>query len=163
MDIDNGLIFDTRDIDYLTSNLSREQLIREIHTADAEEGVARCFGEDADRLYWNHFVKASELALAIKKANQPKVEVKEGQFSVRAFKEANDVVDVIGQYTKLRKAGKEYVGRCPFHKDKTPSLQVSQSKQVYYCFSCQRKGDSINFIMQIEDVDTKQACLLLGK
>jgi DNA primase len=62
----------------------------------------------------------------------------------------------------LRKAGKEYVGGCPFHEDHRPSLCVNQEKQLFHCFSCHRKGDLINFIMQIENLDTKQACLFLG-
>ena len=75
----------------------------------------------------------------------------------------DDIVEAISHYTKLRKAGKEYIGKCPFHQENHPSLQVSQQKQVFYCFSCQRKGDVVNFIMQIENLDTKQACLFLSK
>ena len=153
--------FDLDDANYLAGHLSAEQLRKEIHHADIEQGIARCFGEDDDSFYWEHFGKACELALAIQKANQPKVEVREGQFSVKAVKEAHDIVDVISRYTGLRKAGKEYIGKCPFHQDKQPSLQVSQQKQVFYCFSCQRKGDVVNFVMQIENLDTKQACLFL--
>ena len=153
--------FDLDDANYLVCYLSAQQLRKEIHYADIGQGVARCFGEDDGITYWEHFGKVCGLALDIQKASQPKVEVREGQVSIRAIKEANDIVDVIGRYTGLRKAGKEYIGRCPFHQDNHPSLQVNQQKQVFYCFSCQRKGDVINFVMQIEDLDTKQACLFL--
>jgi len=155
------LLFDAGDLDHLATHLTPEQIRKEIHNADIQQGVARCFGEDDGITYWEHFGKACKLALAIQKANQPKVEVREGQVSVRATKEANDIVDVISHYTSLRKAGKEYIGRCPFHHENHPSLQVNQEKQLFYCFSCQRKGDLINFIMQIEDLDTKRACLFL--
>jgi hypothetical protein len=154
--------FDTSDVDYLATRLTPEQLRREIHNADIQQGVARCFGEDDGITYWKHFRKACELALDIQKAKQPKVELREGWFSVKATKEAYDIVDIIGRYTELRKTGKEYVGKCPFHQDNHPSLQVNQEKQLFYCFSCQRKGDLINFIMQIENLYTKQACLFLG-
>ena len=155
--------FDASDVGYIATHLTPEQLRKEIHHADIQQGIARCFGEDDDISYWQAFGKACELALDIQKANQPKVEVREGQFSVKAVKEAHDIVDVINRYTKLRKAGKEYIGKCPFHHENHPSLQVNQQKQVFYCFSCQHKGDVINFIMQIENLDTKQACLFLSK
>ncbi len=153
--------FDLDDANYLAGHLSAQQLRKEIHNTDIQQSVARCFGEDTEAFYWEDFGKACELALGIQKASQPKVEAREGRFSVKATKEAHDIVDVINRYTKLRKAGKEYIGKCPFHQDNHPSLQVSQQKQVFYCFSCHRKGDVINFIMQIEDLDTKRACLLL--
>ena len=155
--------FDLDDANYLAGHLSAEQLRKEIHNADIEQGIARCFGEDDDINYWQVFGKACELALNIQKASQPKVEVREDQFSVKAVKEANDIVDVISRYTGLRKGGKEYIGKCPFHRENHPSLQVNQEKQLFYCFSCQRKGDVVNFIMQIENLSTKQACLFLGK
>jgi DNA primase len=44
------------------------------------------------------------------------------------------ILDVVSQYVKLRKAGKDYLGLCPFHKEKTPSFTVSIEKQIYYCF-----------------------------
>lgn len=152
--------FDAGDVDYLAAHLTPKQLRKEVHHASAERGACRCLGLD-EEYYWEDFGKTCELALDIQRASQPKVEGREGRFSVRVVKEAHDIVDVIGRYTELRKAGKEYIGRCPFHEDKHPSLQVSQQKQVFYCFSCLRKGDLINFIMQIEDLDTKRACLFL--
>ncbi|MDP6576559.1 MAG: CHC2 zinc finger domain-containing protein [Dehalococcoidales bacterium] len=118
-------------------------------------------GLAGEEFYWQEFGKTCELSLDIQKAGEPKVEVREGQVSVKVIKEAHDIVDVISHYTRLRKAGKEYIGRCPFHQDNNPSLQVNQLKQVFYCFSCKQKGDLINFIMQIEGLDTKQACLFL--
>lgn len=158
-----SIVFDASDVGYLATHLTPEQLQKQIHDADIQQGVARCFGEDDGITYWEHFGKACKLALDIHKANQPKVEVREGQVSVRATKEANDIVDVISRYTGLRKAGKEYIGKCPFHQDNHPSLQVNREKQLFYCFSCLRKGDVVNFIMQIENLDTKQACLFLSK
>lgn len=155
------VLFDAGDVGYLAAYLTAEELRKEIHSAHIKQGVSQFFGEDTEAYFWREFSEACETALDILRANQSKVEVREGRVSARATKEANDIVDVISRYTGLRKAGKEYIGRCPFHQDKHPSLQVNQEKQLFYCFSCQRKGDLINFIMQIEDLDTKRACLFL--
>ena len=155
-------IFGTTDIDYLASHLTTEQLRREIHNADIQEGVARTYAVDGDVTHWHEFGQACQLAMNAQNPKQSKARVRKGRFSVKAVKEGHDIVNVISRYTDLRKAGKEYIGKCPFHEDNRPSLQVNQDKQLFYCFSCQRKGDLINFIMQIEGLDTKQACLLLG-
>ena len=47
---------------------------------------------------------------------------------------SNDIVDVVSEYVKLERKGKDYFGLCPFHKEKTPSFSVSSGKQIYYCF-----------------------------
>ena len=151
--------FDAQDVAYLANNLPSEHLRKEVRTAEIEQGVARMWAEDDAVIYWQAFKQACQLALDIQKARRPKVR---GRFSVKVIKESYDIVDIIGRYTTLRKVGKEYIGKCPFHEDRQPSLEVNQDKQLFYCFSCQRKGDLINFIMQIENLDTKQACLFLG-
>jgi DNA primase len=60
-----------------------------------------------------------------------------------------DIVDVISEYVVLRKRGKDYLGLCPFHDEKSPSFSVSQDKQVYYCFGCSQGGNSFKFLMEI--------------
>ena len=152
-------LFDIGDADYLATNLTSEQLKRELHSADIQQGVARILAKDDDITYWEHFREACQVALDIQKSRRLKVRA--GKFSVEAIKDAHDIVDIISRYTHLRKAGKEYIGKCPFHQDDHPSLQVNQQKQLFYCFSCQCKGDLVNFIMQIENLGTKQACLFL--
>ena len=153
--------FDADDAECLATNLTPERLKKEVQNAEIQQGIARMFAKDDETTYWEHFKKACELALDIQKSRQHRVKAREGSFSVKAIKEAHDIVNIISRYTDLRKAGKEYIGTCPFHQDNHPSLQVNQQKQLFYCFSCQRKGDLINFIMQIENLDTKQACLFL--
>lgn len=60
-----------------------------------------------------------------------------------------DIVDVISEHVVLRKRGKDFVGLCPFHEEKTPSFSVSPSKQMYYCFGCGVGGNSIKFLMDL--------------
>jgi DNA primase len=59
-----------------------------------------------------------------------------------------DIVDVIERHVQLRKAGQNYVARCPFHNEKTPSFSVSPSKQFYHCFGCGAHGNAIGFVME---------------
>lgn len=77
--------------------------------------------------------------------------------SVRLIKERLDIVELIGEYVRLRKAGKNYQGLCPFHSEKTPSFSVSQERQTYHCFGCNRGGDIFSFLMEIEGVDFSEA------
>ncbi|HJS37605.1 MAG TPA: DNA primase, partial [Burkholderiales bacterium] len=58
-----------------------------------------------------------------------------------------DIVDVVGRYVQLKKAGANYSGLCPFHDEKTPSFTVSPAKQFYHCFGCQKHGNAIGFLM----------------
>jgi len=58
-----------------------------------------------------------------------------------------DIVEVIGRYVQLKKAGANYTGLCPFHSEKTPSFTVSPAKQFYHCFGCQKHGNAIGFLM----------------
>ncbi|HEX5092642.1 MAG TPA: DNA primase [Burkholderiales bacterium] len=58
-----------------------------------------------------------------------------------------DIVDVVGRYVQLKKAGANFSGLCPFHNEKTPSFTVSPAKQFYHCFGCQKHGNAIGFLM----------------
>jgi CHC2 zinc finger len=72
------------------------------------------------------------------------------------------IVSIIGQRIELRRGSKEYVGRCPFHADKTPSFSVSEEKGLFYCFGCGAKGDVIDFTMQLEGIGFREAKARLG-
>jgi DNA primase len=74
-----------------------------------------------------------------------------------------NIIDVISQHVKLRKAGKDYMGLCPFHKEKTPSFTVSVEKQIFYCFGCREGGNAINFIMKYENLTFVEALEHLGR
>jgi len=73
-----------------------------------------------------------------------------------------DIVDVISAYTPLRKAGRSFMGRCPFHEEKTPSFSVSQEKGVYHCFGCGKSGNMFTFVMDTENVTFFDAVKLLA-
>jgi len=59
-----------------------------------------------------------------------------------------DIIDVVGQHVKLKKAGANYQGLCPFHQEKSPSFSVSPNKQFYHCFGCGAHGSAISFLME---------------
>ena len=69
---------------------------------------------------------------------------------IRRVKEESDIVEWIGRYTKLEKKGRNYMGLCPFHTEKTPSFSVQPEKGYYHCFGCGAGGDVIKFLMEKE-------------
>lgn len=77
--------------------------------------------------------------------------------SIESLKNSVDIVDVIGSFIELRKAGTNYKANCPFHGEKTPSFVVSPSKQIYHCFGCGLGGDSIKFVMELEKLSYPEA------
>jgi len=73
------------------------------------------------------------------------------------------ILDVIGHYVKLHKQGRNYVGLCPFHHEKTPSFTVSPDKNMFYCFGCKATGDMLTFVRKIHNVSLAEAVEIVSK
>lgn len=73
-----------------------------------------------------------------------------------------DIVDLVSEYVKLEKRGKNYIGLCPFHNEKTPSFSVSQEKKIAHCFGCGSGGNIFQFLSQLENITYNQAIVKLG-
>lgn len=69
--------------------------------------------------------------------------------TIEQVRQALDIVDIVSEHVVLRKRGRDFVGCCPFHDDKTPSFSVSPAKQFYYCFGCGAGGNGIKFLMEL--------------
>src|SRR5437899_12803829 len=77
---------------------------------------------------------------------------------VKAVRDASGIADVIGEHVQLRSAGGGNLkGLCPFHEEKSPSLNVTPSRGMYYCFGCQAGGDVIKFVQDVEHLDFADA------
>lgn len=78
---------------------------------------------------------------------------------IERVSEANNIVDIISQYTQLKPAGGGFMGRCPFpdHPEKTPSFSVSELKQVYHCFGCHKKGNIFSFLQNYNGMSFREA------
>lgn len=79
------------------------------------------------------------------------------------LRRAVDLVEVVGRHVDLRRQGRNFVGRCPFHPDRTPSFTVSPEKQLFYCFGCKAAGDIFTFVMRREGVGFGEAVSLLAE
>src|SRR5688500_936293 len=77
--------------------------------------------------------------------------------------QATDIVDLIGRSVALKRRGKDFVGLCPFHQEKTPSFHVSPSKQYFHCYGCKEGGNAIDFVIKRDRVEFKDALRTLGE
>src|SRR2546430_16009992 len=76
---------------------------------------------------------------------------------VARVREATDLVALAGEHIALKRVGRRCMGLCPFHTEKTASFSVNPELGVYYCFGCQKSGDAITFIREIEHLDFVEA------
>lgn len=82
---------------------------------------------------------------------------------INEIKSKTDILDVVSEYVKLEKRGRNYIGLCPFHDEKTPSFTVSEDKQICHCFGCKKGGNVFQFIQEIENVSFSEAVESLGE
>ena len=78
------------------------------------------------------------------------------------IKSKNDIVDIVSQYVVLKRSGRNYMGLCPFHKEKSGSFCVSPDKQIFHCFGCGVGGNVFHFISKIENVNFKESVEMLA-
>jgi DNA primase len=82
---------------------------------------------------------------------------------IQQIRERVDLVDLVGRFVTLKKAGRNYKGLCPFHGEKTPSFNVNPDRQAFYCFGCQTGGNAITFLMKIENLSFPEAARTLAR
>ena len=82
---------------------------------------------------------------------------------VNEIRQRADIVEVIGEVVKLEKAGQNYKGLCPFHKEKTPSFVVNPAKQIFHCYGCGAGGNVFTFLMKHEQYSFPETLHILAR
>lgn len=85
------------------------------------------------------------------------------QSVINEIKDKTDILDLVSEYVKLEKRGRNYIGLCPFHDEKTPSFTVSEDKQICHCFGCKKGGNVFQFTQEIKDIPFVEAVKDLGE
>ena len=85
------------------------------------------------------------------------------QSVINEIKDKTDILDLVSEYVKLEKRGRNYIGLCPFHDEKTPSFTVSEDKQICHCFGCKKGGNVFQFTQEIKDLSFVEAVKDLGE
>ncbi len=93
----------------------------------------------------------------------PASRVRESDDWIERVRAASDIVDVIGQTVALKRVGRNWVGLCPFHSEKTPSFSVHPERQFYHCFSCKAGGDVFRYVQESEHVGFVEAAEMLSR
>src|SRR5690349_8263337 len=85
------------------------------------------------------------------------------QTTLEQIRAASDIVDVVGAYIPLKRAGANFLALCPFHKEKTPSFNVNPHLQIFHCFGCHKGGDVFTFVKEYETIDFPEAVRRLAE
>lgn len=82
---------------------------------------------------------------------------------VSQVRERIDIVALLGEYISVKKGGRNFKARCPFHEEKTPSFMISPERQRWHCFGCGKGGDAFTFLMEYEHIEFPEALRMLAK
>jgi len=85
------------------------------------------------------------------------------EHTIEEIRNAGSIVDLISNYVQLRKRGKNFIGLCPFHQEKTPSFTVSEEKQIFHCFGCHAGGNAFKFLMEYKSISFIEAVTELAE
>lgn len=85
------------------------------------------------------------------------------QKKIDEIRERVNIVEIVSEYVPLKKNGKNYIGICPFHPEKTPSFTVNDEKQIFYCFGCGAGGNVFTFLMKQKNLSFSEAVQSIGK
>jgi len=160
--------FDDTDVFYCANSLTIVQLRHEIKQAELKTSVADTFRDteyqtEVDLFPWADYATTGREAIEWQRQSKPKqTNPHPMHIDVEAIKAKTDIVAVIEGYTQLRKASKNFSGKCPIHQDKHPSMTVYPDNQSWRCYGCNRGGDVIAFIMAVENTDFRGATAILG-
>lgn len=115
--------------------------------------------------WYDDLISCCYEALRWKRASQPKSKPRPGakHLTIGEIKAKYNLADYAMKYTALKKSGNKLAGLCPFHQEKTPSFFVYPDQQRYYCFSCQRHGDIIAFVRELNGLTVKEALIELSR
>ena len=83
--------------------------------------------------------------------------------NVEEIKSRLNIVDIVGEYVRLTKAGSHWKGICPFHNEKSPSFMVNEEKQIFHCFGCAKGGDVFSFVQEIESMEFREVLKILAE
>ncbi|MFV0560850.1 MAG: DNA primase [Enterococcus sp.] len=82
---------------------------------------------------------------------------------IESVRSKTNIVDVIGQYVQLKKSGKNYLGLCPFHEERTPSFSVAEDKQIFHCFGCGKGGNVFTFLQELEGLSFPESVIKVAE
>lgn len=85
------------------------------------------------------------------------------QEKVDEIREKTNIVDIVGQYVQLKKSGKNFLGLCPFHEERTPSFSVAEDKQIFHCFGCGKGGNVFTFIQEIDGLSFPESVVKVAE
>ena len=160
-------IFDIRDAELVNNRFTLEELKWELHIAELEESTSKAFCEWAREDYWNQYKGLIEYlyygSLLLRQLDESGTRKARSGYSIQEVKRANDIVETIGAFVKLKKIGNRYEGCCPFHDEHGPSFNVYTDTQRWHCFGCGKNGDVIDFVKGIKGLDTAGAIKELSR